>query len=229
MKTDEEETKSDVLFLNSLLYFKNPEIGIGRNTDQPAGETHAPIQVAFPDGSLGLGLALSKAVNGTDAPREQVPAVVVSGPEHTEADIRERNGIKAAFIVLASINILITFLMFFNAPIVDLSNSNPLTTPNWVQSVFEKLPKNRTPAESLNFAATILFMILGMVSIAVDSVVGLSAYALGCLLTIFLGAASLPVYMYSLRYVFDIVMLYFALVQRSKLMFTYLPTHIHGQ
>jgi hypothetical protein len=229
MYEDEEETKSDSLVISPLLYFKNPEIGIGRNSGQ-SGEAQAPLQIAYPDGTVGIGLAVPKSPSASDAnQREHVPAVVVSGPEFSEADIRERTGIKVAFIILAAVNLICTALMFADAPNVDISNSNPITSPNYVQAVFEKVSKSRTEPERLNFAFTVLIILLGSVSIIFDSVIGLSMYALGCLLNILLGTAALPVYAYSLRYVFDIGLLYFALVQRSKLMFTFLPTHIHGQ
>jgi hypothetical protein len=227
---EDEETKTDALVLSPLLYFKNPEIGRGAGIGGHGGESVVPLQIAFPDGSIGIGLPVSKVSNGSDQhQREQVPAVVVSGPEFTDQDISERKGIKVAFLVLALVNLIIMSEMFAHAPNVDISNSNPISSPNNIQSVFETVSTTRSSSENTNFALTVLVLLIGCVSIIFDSVVGLSAYALGCLLSMLLGSASIPVYAYSFKYVFDIALLYFALVQRSKLMFTYLPTHIHGQ
>ena len=77
--------------------------------------------------------------------------------------------------------------------------------------------------ETLNFAATLVILVVGIASTLFEVVLGLSAFAFALALNFLLGTSSLPYFVYSFRYVPDIFLIYLALVLRSKLQCTFLP------
>lgn len=207
--------------INPLTFYQKPAIGT-KVYDA------TPVQIVFPSGNFGIGIAASETVTQSPSPQLDLEsAVLASGPEHTGVDMKELVGLKLAFILLGIVNIIITSIMYFRAREVDVSNVvRDISEP---PRVFDQVSNSRTSAENAYYAFSILIIVMGMAASFFNHALGLSAYAIGIMLIFFLGTAALPYFIFSARYVFDVFMLYFALVQRSRLIFTFLPlTHGHG-
>jgi hypothetical protein len=97
--------------------------------------------------------------------------------------------------------------------------------PNLVNE-FQVIPSERTGGEDLNFTFLIVTTLVGMLSAALHSNFGLSIYSLSLVLNYMLSMSSIPYFAYSARFVLDAVLLYLALVLRSKLMYIYLPVDV---
>ena len=211
--------------LSPLLFYQKPEIGTTRSL-RTSDDNSAPLQLAFPDGSVGLGVLAEKPPAAAPAAGEDYVAVVISGPEDSEADINDRRAMKTAFYVTAFVNIVLTSILFACATTTDPSLVEPYS-PSSNPGVFTKVSSVRITVQSVSFGFVIASTALGCISAACENSLGLSAYALAVILNVVLGTSALPYFVYSLRYVIDIFLLYFALVLRSKVSMTFLPTHIH--
>lgn len=204
---------------HSLIYYQKPCIG-----NERGARTIPPVQLIFPGGGFGLGVSAKEPTqNGNAQDRDRGFAVLASGPERTPADVFPLRGLQATFLILAFFNVVITSIMYFNANRVDTSSVAPNTTP-WV-SMFESVPSNRRSIEESSYALSMVVIGIGSVSVVLESAVGVSAYCLATLLNFLLGTSALPYFVYSFRYIFDLVMLYFALVLRTRLMYTFLPLY----
>jgi hypothetical protein len=207
--------------INPLVFYQKPAIG-SKVYDA------TPVQIVYPTGNFGIGIAASESAPTQPNPAEDLEnSVLASGPEYTPADRKEISVLKLAFILLGVANIIITSLMFFDARMANPSNVVRDTAE--VPRMYDRVSNHRSDAENAYYAFTILILLLGMVSSYFDHALGLSAYAIGIMLLFFLGTASLPYFIFAARYILDAFMLYFGLVQRSRLIFTFLPmSHLHG-
>lgn len=206
--------------VKSLVYYQKPAIGSSN------GATSAPVLLKYPGGAIGIAVSnknRTPAQENPNQPLDRYNSVIASGPINTILDIKEKNMLKIAFLVVAFVNLVITSALYFNADTVDTSKvENPTqNTP----TVFEKVPSQRRQIETINYAFTFIVLIMGSASVVFESALGVSAYCLAIVLNFLLGTSSLPYFVYSSRYVFDCVMLYLALVFRSKIVYNFLPLH----
>lgn len=220
MSSNEQARSSAKSTAHSLIYYQKPCIGNERGV-----RVIPPVQLVFPGGGFGLGVSAKEPslINGNVQDRDRGFAVLASGPERTAADVFPLRGLQATFLILAFFNVVITSILYFNANRVDTSSVAPNTTP-WV-SMFESVPSHRRGIEESSYALSMVVIGIGSVSVVLESAVGVSAYCLATLLNFILGTSALPYFVYSFRYIFDLVMLYFALVLRTRLMFTFLPLY----
>ena len=220
---DIEETKTDELSINPLLYYQKPEIGSNRRSDE---NFVPPIQVALPDGGVGIGLSILKPIAHEEI-HLQNDAIILSGPENADIDNMERRSLKVVFLSMAIVNFILTSILFFSARTVDPSLVEVLNSET--PSIFQQISATRTATENWNYAGIIIVLFIGALSVIFESALGVSAYCLSVMLNFILSTSALPYFVFSSRYVLDLAMLYFALVFRTKIMFTFLPTHVHRQ
>lgn len=211
---------SDDIVINPLTYYQKPAIG------QDHQEDLSPVQILFPNGGFGIGVALKNPEAENQHRRETHRlGVLASAPSMTELDRKERLGLFITFQILGVINIILTCLLFAYSDVADLSKVEPQT--GYLPSPFERISSNRRSIEKINFAFTILLLILGMVSTWFELTLGLTGYCIGIILNFLLANSALSSFVYSFRYILDIAMLYIGLVLRSRYMYTFLPLNLH--
>ena len=86
---------------------------------------------------------------------------------------------------------------------------------------------DRRPIEHTNFSFLIILTLIGMLSAIINSPIGLSLYSLSLMINYTLSIYSLPYFVFSTRFFIDAMMLYLALVLRSKLMYIYMPFNLN--
>lgn len=207
--------------LKPLVFFQKPAIG-SKASDA------TPVQIIFPSGNFGIGIAHVEGGNQAPNPANDLEnSVLASGPENSPIDQREILGLKVAFICLGVTNVIITSIMYFDAR--NVNPSNVVRDPSGLPQMYDIVDSERSGAEDAYYTFSLLIILMGMASSLFNHPLGLSAYSLGIMLLFFLGSASLPYFAFSARYIFDIFMLYLALVQRSRLIYTFLPlSHFHA-
>ena len=214
--------------LPELLYYKKP--GLGQKSSKRDNKLrNQPLQVSFPSGAVGIALPSSAASTDTNN-ENQDSVVIVSETENDDVDVTERRWITMGFLALALVNLIITSLMFQYADTTDTSavvepsnyGSGALPQP------FESVRSTRTSTENTFFSFIVLSIICGSLAAAFQSALGLSVYSLTIAIMYIFGTAALPYFVFSFRSLFDIWMLYMALVLRSKLLFTVLPLRIRA-
>jgi hypothetical protein len=205
----------------SLVYYQKPCIGNERGV-----RTSPPAQLIFPGGGFGLGIPPKETPDATAAAaqRDENFAVLVSAPEKTPADMLMLRGLQATFLILAAFNLILTCLMYFDPKRTDTSKVTPRASPEL--DVFQEVPEDRRYIEDVDFAFTVIILVIGSASVIWESALGVSAYCLATILNFMLGTSALPYFTYSTRYIFDMFMLYIALVLRTRLTFTILPLHL---
>ena len=225
------------IYVPPMLYFKKPDIGLfgaNRRGGKNENGNKDPLQIAFASGSYGIGMNSSarRPRNQEEILGESV--MVASEPENFDIDILERRGIIYTFIFVAVINIIVTTLMYHHATTIDESNVIPIsgTAPHDIPFkssvfVFEEVPLERRPLELTSFTCIIVATICGSVAALLESPLGLSCYALTIALNFLLGTNALPYFLFAFRYVFDLWLLYLALLLRSKLVVNFLNMQIH--
>lgn len=207
----------------NLIYYQKPCIGNERGS-----RTAPPVQLIFPEGGFSLGIPVKESINTatvTPQERDNTFAVLASGPERSDTDLKQIYGLQLTFLVLAIFNIVISSALYFNAPIVDTSKVSPSLSPS--VDTFQLVPNNRREIENVDYAFTMIIIIMGSLAVIFETALGISAYCLAILLNFLLGTSSLPYFTYSVRYIFDMFMLYIALVLRTRLMYTFLPLELH--
>ena len=173
-------------------------------------------------GGFGIGVPIEKIEEIVQRGRET--AVLISSPGDSQADREERLTIKIAFILFAIINLTITSLMYVNDTTADPASVQPY---NWyIASVFDKPNSQRPSQVQAVFTGFIVRMVVGVIFVVFESALGVTLFAMGTLLELILGMAALPYYLYSFRYLLDMIMLYIALVFRSRITYSFLPTRI---
>lgn len=204
-----------------MIFFQKPILG---PTGLKSNRGNEPLQVSFPSGSIGLGIpAVSPdRAEGSDS----TIVIIASGPEESMMDIRERRIIIFTYLLLCAVNIILTFLMYFEAKMIDLTK---LDATNSLSNVYQELPPNRPFIERINFGFTIFILIYGAVSVINENPLGISIYAFSITLNFLLGLSAIPYFIYSLRYFLDTWMLYLALVLRSKLVLSFLHFNVREQ
>lgn len=215
-----QKPSADEIVINPLTYFQKPAIG------QDNQEDLSPVQILFPNGGFGIGVAL-KNPEAEAAQRNETHrlGVLASAPSTTELDRKEKTGLLITFQILGIVNIILTSLLFAYADVADTSKVEPET--GYLPDAFERISSERRGIEKVNFAFTILILIIGMVSAYIESALGLTGYCVAIVLNFFLATSSLSSFVYSFRYILDIAMLYIGLVLRSRFMYTFLPLNLH--
>eukprot|EP01038_Epipyxis_sp_PR26KG_P004674 gene4674-6566_t len=209
-----------------MTYFQKPVIGSSQ-----IQSSQSPIQLVFPSGGFGLGIPVKSATINTNNNSSIIQlnnAVIISGPESHGIDEKEKKALKVAFLILLAVNFILTCILYAKANIIDTTKVSPPIIENYYSSLlFTRVPQHRRHIENISFSFTIITMFIGALSVLKDSHIGLSIYAISIILNFFLGTSSLPYFIYSVRYIFDVGTLYLALVYRSRLVFTILPLHSH--
>jgi hypothetical protein len=206
---------------HSLVYYQKPCIG-----DERGVRTAPPVQLVFPGGGFGLGIPVKDADEVLHRGATNNFAVLASAPERASHDLTPLRGLQATFVVLAIVNLTITSAIYFNADSSDTSRVSPELSPT--VGAFEEVSSNRRPVEDVDYAFTVIILVLGTMSAILESGLGVSAYCLATLLNFILGTSALPYFVYSTRYILDMFMLYFALVLRSRLICSFLPLHLRS-
>lgn len=208
------------ILINQSLYFRKSVLG-----DNRANELESvPVQLVYPNGNVQIGLPQNARVTVPSNNDNQV--VVVSGPEKFATDYRVRDALALSLVCMGLLNIILTCVMFGYASVVDPSKVVPVgVNPNMVNE-FQVLQNERTGREDANVIMIVSFQVLAVLSAILHSSFGLSIYSLGLVLNYLLSMSSIPYFAYSSRFILDAVMLYLALVLRSKLMYIYLPLDV---
>lgn len=213
------ESKVGEIAVHPLVYYQKPAIG----TD--ALENTPPIQAVFPGGGFAIGLPVKATETVPNVEDRHGVGILASAPMNQPIDIHQKQTFAYAFLVIAFINIVVTILLFSHATEIDLSKVEPGRGP--LPSIFEKLSTTRTDIEKLNYGFVLFIIVFGAISVVTENVLGISAYCLAVVVNFFVGTYSLPYLIYSFRYLMDFFMLYLALIFRSRLMYAYLPIHLH--
>lgn len=201
---------------HSLTYYQKPCIGEERGVRSPP-----PVHLVFPGGGFGLGIPVKDPAETAQRVNTNNFAVLASAPERFPHDITPLRGLQVTFLVLAIFNLVITSMLYFDAAYADTSKVAPKL--GGLPSTFQEVSTHRRSVESVDYAFTIIILVIGSVSVIMESAMGVSAYCLATLLNFFLGTSALPYFTYSSRYIFDMFMLYIAMVLRSRLICTFLP------
>jgi hypothetical protein len=212
-----EGVNCETISVKPIKYYQKPVIGNDTSSNVP------PIQLVFQGGGFGLGVA-AKEHNVVDPAVNREYPVILSGPEFSDWDELEKRGLQLTFLVLAVVNLVVTCLMFIRADTVDPSKVEPSVSS--LPEAFELVASLRRQIEVNNFAFVILTLLIGTSSVLLDIPLGISAYAFSVVLNFLLGTSALPYFVYSLRYILDVFMLYIALVHRSRLTYTFLPVRV---
>lgn len=210
------------ILVNPLVYYQKPALG------QDATSQRTPVQLIYPSGGFGLGLQSKDVENGRGGNPEQEEehrGVLASVPLDSPLDQRQVREYKTAFLILAIVNLVLTFSMYFTLDTMDVSAVESRT--GQLPSPFTQISSSRRPIEDRNFVFLIITHFVGILAVATDNVLGISAFCLAVLLNFFLGTAALPSLLYALRYVLDFGLLYLALVLRSRLSVSFLVLSRH--
>lgn len=211
-----------VVGVRHLVHYQKPTIG--NSSSSNTNPAHAvPVQVIFPSGVFCIGMPWKdeSAEQLVSRERSILNAVLVSGPDESDPDQWSFRSLQIAFYTLGLLNIAITSYLFFRADAIDFSRVEVRLRS--MPQVFGVIASERRRVEEVNYFFTVLLIAFGCVSIFFRNSMGISAYCLSVILNFVLGTSSLPYFMYSFRYLFDVVMLYMGLVLRSRLMVTFLP------
>lgn len=182
------------------------------------------LQVIFPTG--GFGIATSSVRTEENNPQNPNRAsVIMSSPGDTKEDRIERGAIKLAFYCFAIVNFAITISMYIGATHADPENVSPYS-PNSA-SVFQKPSVARTNIQNINYGFYLALLSLGILSVHFNSALGISCYALAVALNFLLCMTQIPYFLFAWRFLLDLLQLYLALVFRTRVMNTFLPTHIY--
>lgn len=209
--------------VHPLVYFQKPAIGSSTEENIP------PVQTIFPNGGFAIGTPMKdpNSVTAANQGDHIGLGILASAPMNTEVDLAQKRDLATAFLIVAFVNFIVTILMYSFSDEVDLSKVEMRHGP--IASVFEQVSPNRRSIENINFGFTVCLIILGSLTVVTQNSLGISAYALGVTLNFFLATYSLPYFLYSFRYMLDLCMLYLVLVFRSRLVYTFLPIHLHRQ
>eukprot|EP01031_Cornospumella_fuschlensis_P043792 gene43792-53553_t len=216
---------SKEIVVNPLVYYQKPALGGQAGQDTTP---RTPVQLVYPSGGFGLGLQAKDVENGRAGAGEQAEehhGVLASAPLNSPLDQRQIHEYKTAFLVLAVVNLVLTFSMYFSLDSMDVSAVESRT--GQLPSPFAQIPAHRRPIEDRNFVFLVITHAVGILAVAAEHVLGISAFSLAVLLNFFLGTAALPSLLYALRYVLDFVLLYLALVLRSRLSVSFLVLSRH--
>jgi len=209
-------------FLNEIIgnpfsYYQKPVIG------QDDIEQLPPAQLIFPTGGTGVGIA-PKIIH-RDQHRGGVRyGIIASSPVLSPIDNMQKRGLILAFNILAIVNIILTCLLYAYANEADSSKVEPGT--NFLPFSLQKIDSHRRSIEVISFAFTLVIICIGSISSLTEFTLGISGYSIAIILNFILGTSALPYFVYSFRYILDIGMLYFALILRSRLMYSFLPLRI---
>jgi hypothetical protein len=219
MSNKQDEQKPGEISVNPLTYYQKPAIG------QDHHEDLSPVQILFPTGGFGLGIAFKNPEHEHHGRERNTYGVITSAPTNSELDQTEKRGLVLTFMIIGVVNIILTTLMYVYADSADYSKVEPGT--GFLPFTFEQVPSTRRNIERINFGFTIFILGLGMISVLIENTLGLSGYCLAIILNFFLATSSLPYLVFSFRYILDVGMLYIGLVIRSRFMYTFLPLHIN--
>ena len=170
----------------SFLWYQKPIIGLNNDNFN-----QSPVQIIYPNGEIALGVPLHESNNNNQHRNRVLQKVTVaSGPEDAEIDKFYRRIIVFTFVTFALINFIVTISLFARASVVDLSKVElPSTTINQHESPpndFQAIGTQRRSVEKINFAFTLIIIIIGTLSSIFQSVLGLSIYALATTLNFIL-------------------------------------------
>jgi len=210
--------------INPLL-FSSKSSGTN-NSRQRGQEPPQPVQIINPIGNFGIGLPLyTKRNTREDENRYNLHTVVVSGPEDEDVDRKKLMKLVVSFVLIATVNIVATCLLYYYPNSMDLSKVLPATEYNVNQLSFVEIDEDRSTGEAALFVATLLNIVIGVVSAVFKQPLGLAAYILLVLLIFFLGLMSIPYFFYSMRYVLDAYQGYLALCLVNSLTVDFLKIH----
>lgn len=209
-----------VVELKTVTYFQKPIIGASRS--DPNSE---PIQLVYPSGNFGVGVSISSRAQDLNIQRAGIVAIT-SSPENDTSDRIYRYSVIFLFIVIGTVNLIISFYLYFTASTIDLSKVEKFEGNMFT---FGRLAIERSPIENISFACTITIILIGMISAILQSPLGVSAFCYAIVVNFILGTQSLPYFFYCVRYIFDLFLLYVALTLRTKFTPSFLPVHVHGQ
>ena len=169
--------------------------------------------------------------NNNNNQNPHVVAVICTGPEETIMDKHHIRAISFSFICLAIINFILTIIMFHHVSRLDASlvvaPAIPADHPNvQVPSNFQLIPKLTNSDENVNFSFILLNLILGMVSVYKGNSLGISIYCIVSVFNFIFATSALANVIFSLRYVLDAFLLYFALIIRARVVYNFLPVHV---
>jgi hypothetical protein len=211
--------KDITIHLKKVTFFQKPLLG--GNLREQSSE---PLQLVYPTGNLGMGLPVNSRLVDADINRTGTVALI-SPPEYESADISYNNSILGLLLLVALVNLILTSLLYQNASVADSSK-----VENFHGSEFDfgRVPINRSYKENVHFGFTILLILLGAIAGMLRSPLGLTLYSYAIVVNFVLGTQDLPYFLYSVRYLFDLFMLYLALILRTKFTPAFLPIYVQS-
>ena len=171
----------------------------------------APLQIIFPSGESGLALPMLKTSNAnTNTVRQLAGRVaILSRPENSNNYEHNITNLKLTFHALSLANIIVTCILFSRADFIDTSKLSTIRTHILPQH-FDAINSCRTPQENTVFAISILLNIFGSIFVHINWNIGINFYAVASVLMLVLTMPISPYFMYSFRYVLDILMVFTA-------------------
>ena len=133
----------------------------------------------------------------------------------------ERSVLLAAFLILIIFNIIVTFVLYFESDVADMSKVERYSFSNDVPLIFSRVSNKKTASENALFVCVIIANITGFISALWNSPLGLSFYCLFVTAIFFLGTSSIPLFIYFFRFILDMIAVTIALVLRSNLIIHY--------
>jgi len=226
---DEEKLAQDLrgISFGLMQFFQKPVMGPVLGNQQK--KKPSPVQLAFASGNFGLGLPVKSSNDDDDLDNSSDVCVVCSEPESFLIDILERRSLIFTFVVVGIFNLVITCSMYAYADTTDISRVVDSIDSNELTHVFQSVASTRRPIEQTSMFFLTFFTVLGIFSALLESALGLSAYSLYVTVNFLLGVSAIPSFVFGFRYLFDVWMLYLALVLRSKLTMTFLQLNMNQQ
>ena len=171
----------------------------------------APLQIIFPSGECGLALPMSKTSNVNINTERQLAGrvAILSQPENSNNYEHNITNLKLTFHALSLANIIATCILFSRADSIDTSKLSTIRTHILPQH-FDSIKSCRTPQENTVFAISILLNIFGSIFVHINWNIGINFYAVASVLILVLTMPISPYFMYSFRYVLDILMIFTA-------------------
>ena len=200
----------DVLYFSTKRLFQD-----ARHYDSSRLAT--PIEVVNSNSSVGIGIN-SFRIRSTRS-RSDGRFVIATPIESDQRHMQIICTLKIFFLLVCASNVIVTISSFLFASKVDLSlveiaQNKP--TPD-----FQKISDLRTSEQLTFFIMTLVLLILGMFSVFMDNVFGMSSFAILLILFDLASIPFVPNFFYILRNVFDAILLYIVLSLRSKLMYNF--------
>lgn len=221
--------------IHPFLYYHKETISHSGNNTAKLIESKRAIQIIFTDGTQGIGTPLPEGnidnnenENSSEEYGFVITADTVDNIQQQHLEYRYRRAVVFAFTTINIINALCTCLLFYYGV---QSDQTAVQKPqsSWPPSTSQAISSYRSNEQVTSFIIIIVILIIGQLAVTFEHILGLSLFCLGIALNFVFSIPFLPFFLYSVRYILDFILLYFAMALRSKLFlhFIHVQTHYH--